>query len=79
MSEPVASVAEPAASTAPEPPDEPPQVYFGFHGVPVVPCRRVSVIQAQQNSGQVVRPIGIAPARSSRSRVGLVFCGTLSL
>jgi hypothetical protein len=40
MSEPLASVVEPAASAAPAPPEEPPQLQSRFHGVRVMPCRR---------------------------------------
>jgi hypothetical protein len=43
MSEPVASVAKPAASAVPEPPDDPPGVIARFHGLRVIPQSRVQV------------------------------------
>ncbi len=40
ISEPMASNEVPAASVAPEPPEEPPVVNFGFHGLRVTPQSR---------------------------------------
>ena len=61
MSEPLASVVVPAASAAPEPPDEPPTPNSGFHGLRVTPHRRECVKPAHENSGAVVRAWTIAP------------------
>src|SRR3954452_25206538 len=43
MSDPLASVAVPAARAAPEPPEEPPTPYTGFHGFRVTPWMRECV------------------------------------
>src|SRR3954451_12724249 len=51
MSEPVASVAVPEASAAPEPPDEPPTAYSGFQGFRVTPHSLECVNPAHENSG----------------------------
>jgi hypothetical protein len=40
MSEPLASVVVPAASAAPDPPEEPPAPTSGFHGLRVTPQMR---------------------------------------
>jgi hypothetical protein len=53
MSEPVASVAEPAASAAADPPLDPPGEYAVFHGLRVTPHSFVQVNGAQENSGVV--------------------------
>ena len=57
MSEPVARVVVPAASAAAEPPEDPPGVYAGFHGLRVTPHSRECVTVVQQNSGHVVRAV----------------------
>ena len=67
MSEPWASVVVPAASWAAAPPDEPPGVKSGFHGLRVTPQSFECVTAAQPNSGAVERPWMIAPARLMRS------------
>jgi hypothetical protein len=51
MSEPVASVAVPAASAAADPPLEPPGEYPVCHGLRVTPQSRDQVTGAQENSG----------------------------
>ena len=43
----------PVATAAAEPPDEPPGVRSGFHGLRVVPCRNVRV---QFVTGKVLQP-----------------------
>ena len=62
MSLPCAMVPMPAATAAPAPPDEPPQVISGSHGFSVSPCSGLSVKPRNENSGVLVRPITIAPA-----------------
>src|SRR5207248_10573706 len=70
ISVPVASVVKPAASAAPEPPDEPPGPKSRFHGLRVTPQMREWQTPDRQNSGVVVRPWTMAPAASSRSIIG---------
>ncbi len=72
MSEPLASVAVPLASAAPEPPEEPPTAYSGFQGLRVTPQRRECVKAAHENSGVVVRACTMPPAASTRSTSMLV-------
>ena len=67
MSEPVASVVEPAASEAAEPPEEPPGLNCRFHGLCVTPHSREWVNGAQENSGAVERAWTMAPAAMTRS------------
>ena len=55
MSDPVARVADPAASDAPEPPLDPPGEKSVFHGFRVTPYSFVQVTGALENSGVVVR------------------------
>ena len=57
----------PAATAAAAPPDEPPVVRVGSHGLRVAPNRRGSVVGTMPNSGRFVVPTMIAPA--SRRRV----------
>ena len=59
---PRASGAKRAASATAEPPDEPPGVIAGFHGLRVMPVSGESVTPFQPNSGVVVLPIRTAPA-----------------
>src|SRR6185436_13166415 len=49
------------------PPDEPPGVRVGSHGLRVVPVREVSVEAAMPSSGVVVLPKITIPARWKRS------------
>src|SRR6516162_1798574 len=62
ISLPCAIVPMPAATAAPAPPDEPPQVMFGSHGFSVSPCSGLSVKPRNENSGVLVSPMTIAPA-----------------
>ena len=78
MSLPVARVVLPAASAAPEPPDEPPGVTAKFHGLRVMPHSFDQVMEALENSGVVLRAWTIAPASSSRWTVMEVWSGTKS-
>ena len=52
MSEPIASVAIPAANAAAEPPDDPPGVHSRFHGLRVTPQRLLQVTPSKNNSGR---------------------------
>ena len=65
-SEPVAAGTRPAATAAPEPPDEPPGVRVGSQGLRVMPFASVAVHGKIVSSGTFVIPIGIAPAARSR-------------
>ena len=60
----------PDAIAEPSPPDEPPAVRSGCHGLRVSPCRGLSVLILSPSSGRLVRPIGIAPAERRRSTRG---------
>src|SRR3954447_25398709 len=62
MSLPCAIVPIPAATAAPAPPDDPPQVMSGSHGVSVSPCSGLSVKARNENSGVLVSPMITAPA-----------------
>src|SRR5664279_2477219 len=53
---PCAAGTMPAATAAAAPPDEPPDVRSGFHGLRVVPCNAVSVDAARPISGVLVFP-----------------------
>ena len=66
MSDPVAMELVPAAREAADPPDEPPGVSCGFHGLRVTPQSRELVYPAQENSGVAVRAWTKAPARRIR-------------
>src|SRR4051794_11174353 len=79
ISEPIAKVDVPAASEAPEPPDEPPGVNFGFHGLRVIPQSREWVTEAQENSGVAVRACTMPPAFMIRWLLTEVWSGTKSL
>src|SRR4029079_7139205 len=57
----------PEATAAAEPPDDPPGVRSGFHGLRVVPCRYVRVQLVEPNSGDVVSPTSTAPACFNRA------------
>src|SRR5215472_8850892 len=78
MSEPVASVAVPAASAAPEPPLDPPGEYSVFHGLRVTPHSLDHVTGAQENSGVVVLAWTIPPASMIRWTNGAVVSATTS-
>ena len=57
----------PTATAAAEPPDEPPGVRSGFHGLRVTPWRYVRVQLTEPYSGEVVSPTSTAPAARSRA------------
>ena len=65
-SEPCASGTMPAATAAPEPPDEPPGVRSRSHGLRVGPKRRGSVQGTIPNSGLDVLPTITKPALRMR-------------
>ena len=70
MSVPVAIGANPAATAAPDPPDEPPVPYSGLNGLTVLPQARVRHTPDMQNSDVAVRARMIAPASWRRSTIG---------
>ena len=76
MSVPSASGTQPDATAAPDPPDEPPGVRSGFHGLRVIPQSGLSVKLEYANSGVVVLPTMIAPAPSSVSTIAALRSGT---
>ena len=57
----------PDATAAAEPPDDPPGVASGFHGLRVMPCSGELVKLGMPNSGAVVSPTITAPAARSRA------------
>src|SRR5437588_2414887 len=65
-SEPVAHGTMPAATAAPDPPEDPPGVRVRSHGLRVMPFASVAVHGKIMSSGTFVIPIGIAPAARSR-------------
>jgi hypothetical protein len=76
ISDPVASIAVPAASAAAEPPLDPPGAYARCHGLRVTPHSLVQVTGAQQNSGVVVCACTMPPASMIRCTNGAVCEGT---
>src|SRR5436190_18698591 len=67
---PIPSGPRPAATAAPAPPDEPPGVTAGFHGLRVTPLSGVSVTPLWPNSELVLCANTIAPASRSRATAG---------
>ena len=67
MSVPIASGVTPAATDAEAPPEDPPGVRAGSHGLRVMPDNRLSVRPNMASSGVVVLPTMTAPAARSRS------------
>ncbi len=65
-SPPVAMGSRPPATAAPLPPDEPPGVRSGFHGLRVAPCNLVNVWLTPPNSDDVVCAASTAPASTRR-------------
>ena len=65
-SPPLAMGSRPPATAAAEPPDEPPGVRSGSHGLRVVPWSLVRVQLIPPNSEAVVWPASTAPAARSR-------------
>ncbi len=62
--------AMPEATAAPAPPDEPPGVRSGFHGLRLAPRRLDSVTEIVPNSGVVVLPMSTNPALRNRATGG---------
>ena len=60
-SDPVPSHAAPAASAEAVPPEEPPDVYWEFHGLGVYPNTSLKVCDPAPNSGVFVFPIITPP------------------
>jgi hypothetical protein len=60
----------PAATAAAAPPEEPPGVFAGFHGLRVMPVSGLSVTPFQPNSGVVVLPRSTAPCSRRRAVTG---------
>ena len=56
----------PDATAAADPPEEPPGVRVGSHGLRVTPLAALAVHGKIISSGTFVIPIGIAPAARSR-------------
>src|SRR3990172_2854526 len=77
-SEPWASGPIPVASATAAPPLEPPQVRAGFHGFRVAPKTALKVLPPAPNSGVLVLPTMMAPARLGRSTVMASSSGTCS-
>src|SRR5260370_25238777 len=69
-SEPMAIGPRPAATAAPAPPEEPPEVLLRSQGLRVIPVRGLSVTPLNPNSGVVVFPIRIVPAARSFATAG---------
>src|SRR5881394_4495899 len=67
---PTASGPMPDATAAAAPPEEPPGVFFGFHGLRVMPVSGLSVTPFQPNSGVVVLPSSTAPCSRSLAVAG---------
>ena len=61
----------PAATAAAVPPDEPPDVFVGSHGLRVIPVSAELVSPLQPNSGVVVLPMSTAPASRRRAVAGV--------
>src|SRR4051794_18888535 len=62
--------ATPAAVIDDAPPDEPPGVWPGFHGLRVTPCSGESVSAFHPNSGVVLLPRIDRPASRKRATTG---------
>ena len=58
---------QPAATVAAEPPLLPPVECSVFHGLRAGPYANGSVVMVLPNSGTLVRPIAMKPARRNRS------------
>src|SRR5687768_15320317 len=67
---PTLSGPSPAATAAAVPPDDPPGVFDGSHGLRVSPVNGEFVSPLQPNSGVVVFPTSTAPASRSRAVAG---------
>ena len=69
---PTPSGPSPAATAAAVPPDDPPGVFVGSHGLRVMPVSGELVSPLHPNSGVVVLPMSTAPASRSRAVTGCV-------
>jgi len=67
---PTASGPIPDATAAAAPPDDPPGVSLGSHGLRVMPVSVLSVVPLMPNSGVFVLPNSTAPASRSRAVAG---------
>ena len=67
---PIVSGPMPAATAAALPPEEPPGVFAGFHGLRVMPVSGLSQTPFQPNSGVVVLPKITAPCSRRRATAG---------
>src|SRR6186997_834040 len=67
---PTLSGARPDATAAAVPPEEPPEVRSGFHGLRVIPVSGELVSPLHPNSGVVVLPTNTAPASRKRATTG---------
>ena len=68
----------PAATAAPDPADEPPEVRSKFHGLAVGSASGVCPVPLYPNSGTCVLPITTAPAALIRSTTTSSSSGTKS-
>ena len=69
----------PVAAATAEPPDEPAGDSAKFHGLSVAPNTSLTVLAPVANSGVLVLPRIIAPARRSRPTTSASVSGTKSL
>src|SRR5213592_534669 len=69
VSDPVATGTSPQARTTAAPPEEPPQVFVKSYGLRVAPKTLLKVCDPAPNSGVLVLPMVIAPARRTRSTI----------
>ena len=76
VSEPSATTAVPCATTAAEPPLEPPGTRSGATGLRTGPKAEFSVEDPMANSSQLVLPMMMPPARSNRSTAVASYGGT---
>src|SRR5262245_43297772 len=79
VSEPVQSGSIDVASATAEPPEEPPQIRFGSKGLPVGPQTGLLVLAPAPNSGTLVLPTTIAPARRQDWTISPSFFGKFFL
>ena len=63
----------PLATAAPDPEDEPPQIYSGCHGLVGVPEYELCPVVPSPNSTDVKRPQSIAPCLSNLSMTKAVW------
>ena len=75
---PLAMGTSPPETAADDPPEEPPGVRVGSHGLPVAPCSLERVWFTDPNSGEVVWAVSTAPAARSRDTRVVSFSATRS-